>query len=68
MWRKRMNNLILKEEIIIKNNKRMNTMKFKNMEDGTIQVWMNNGDKWTAIRLYPDRLVELIYWLKWNVK
>jgi hypothetical protein len=62
--------LILKDKFLLgSDGQRINTMKLRFNPDGSIQIWVKNGDiRWAAFRLHPDTQKELMDWLQCNIK
>jgi hypothetical protein len=52
--------LHLREDFLTaKGEKRINNMTLKHVDDGCIQVWINNGEKYGTFRLKPENLAKL---------
>jgi len=66
-----MSSLILKHNFVGKQDGKdhVSSMKFKPMPDGTVHVWLNNGDgNFTQFRIENKHKDKLIEFLQCNIK
>ena len=61
-------NLILKQTVTKDDGERINSLKLKLIDDGSVQIWLNNGDMWCKIRIDRDQAKWLELWLQRNIK
>ena len=50
----------LKNTVIISGQQRTNNMKLKRLDNGAIQIWINNGNHYAAFRWTADQVKEII--------